>query len=88
MNSLDESKYIFIESLEFSLILDEIYLDVVFALVQKEKEPSNLISKVLKDIISDYKENEDVFHDDCLPTCLNSSDLDLLKIPDYEVLSI
>ena len=57
-------------------------------LVQKEKEPSNLISKVLKDIISDYKENEDVFHDDCLPTCLNSSDLDLLKIPDYEVLSI
>ena len=57
-------------------------------LVQKEKEPSNLISKVLKDIMSEYKENEDVFHDDCLPTCLNSSDLDLLKIPDYEVLAI
>ena len=57
-------------------------------LAQTEKEPSNLISKVLKDIISDYKENEDVFHDDCLPTCLNSSDLDLLKIPDYEVLAI
>ena len=50
--------------------------------------PSNPISKILKDIIFQTKETEDIFSADQFPVCLNSSDLDLLVIPDYDILKI